>query len=307
VPAQCPEATLPLEVPEQAFAIPLAHYLDHFEACGARARLAELLEDPAFRADPAAHEAGLSELRAKILEHPVDGALLADVEAAVSQRFGTDRVRFRSSSNTEDLPEFNGAGLHTSTSAELGDPERRVEDALRTVWASLWNTRAFDEREFANLDQTQVAMAILVHRAHQGEGAQGVAISRNLMHVTRSDIYFIDAQLGEASVTNPAPGVVTEQILYTWPSRTPEITYLSRSSLSGGEDVLSLEEQRAVACALRAVHEYFRPLLDPAEANRLFAMQIEFKLERDTRALVVKQARPQPFEGIELPEDCREL
>jgi phosphoenolpyruvate synthase/pyruvate phosphate dikinase len=178
---------------------------------------------------------------------------------------------------------------------------------MRVVWASLWNTRAFDEREFANLDQTQVAMAILVHEAHEGEASQGVAISRNLMHVTRSDIYFIDAQIGVASVANPAPGVVTEQILYTWPTRTPEITYLSRSSLTAGADVLSLEAQRRVACAMRAVHEHFAPLLDPAAQDRLFAMQIEFKFERGTGDLVVKQARPQPFEGLDVPADCREI
>jgi len=70
----------------------------------------------------------------------------AQVEAAVSARFGTERVRFRSSSNSEDLPNFNGAGLHTSTSAELGDPERTVANALRVVWSSLWNTRAYEER-----------------------------------------------------------------------------------------------------------------------------------------------------------------
>lgn len=307
VPAYCPSDTVPLLVPERAFAIPLSHYVDHFEASGAAALLTELLDDPDFRADPAAHEAGLLALRQMILEHPVDAAFLREVEAAVRERFGEERVRFRSSSNTEDLPEFNGAGLHTSTSAELGDPKRTVQDALRTVWASLWNTRAFDEREYANLDQTQVAMGVLVHPAHLGEAAQGVAISRNLMHVIRSDVYFIDAQIGEASVVNPAPGVVTEQVLYTWPGRTPEITYLSRSSLTGGSPVLSLLEQRRVACATRAVHEHFRPLLDPDGTNRLFAMQIEFKFRRGTRALEVKQARPQPFGGTDFPTDCREI
>lgn len=306
LPTGCSSDTLPLGVPEQAFAIPFAHYMEHFESSGARAHLDALLSDPDFMALPDAHEAGLRALREKILAQPVEPGLLAAVEAAVRERFGNKRVRFRSSSNTEDLPEFNGAGLHTSMSAELDDPELRVADAMRTVWASLWNTRAFDERAYANLDQTQVAMAILVHEASRSEAAQGVGVSRNLMHVTRADIYFIDAQIGEASVTNPAPGVVTEQLLYTWAPRTPEITRLSRSSLTPA-DVLSLEDTRRVACALKAVHGHFEPLLNADQQNRLFAMQIEFKLEPKTRRLVVKQARPQPFAGVVLPKDCREF
>jgi len=39
---------------------------------------------------------GLAQVRQRILDHPVEPALLAQVEAAVSARFGTERVRFRS-------------------------------------------------------------------------------------------------------------------------------------------------------------------------------------------------------------------
>ncbi|MFT3922437.1 MAG: PEP/pyruvate-binding domain-containing protein [Myxococcales bacterium] len=305
-PFGCPTDTVPLGVPAQAFAVPFAHYAEHFEQSGARALLESLLADPNFMALPDAHEAGLAALRDAIMRQPVEPALLTSVTEAVRERFGKQRVRFRSSSNTEDLPEFNGAGLHTSTSAELDDPELPVADAMRTVWASLWNTRAFDERAYANIDQSQVAMAILVHEASRSEAAQGVAVSRNLMHVTRADMYFVDAQIGEASVTNPAPGVVTEQTIYQWPPRTPELTRLSHSSLTE-RDVLSAQELRDVACGLKAVHQHFQPLLDPEQTNRLFAMQIEFKLEHATRRLVIKQARPQPFRGIDVPADCREF
>jgi hypothetical protein len=303
----CDATSVPLNVPDAAFAIPFAHYLEHFAASGAQKLLTSLLADPEFRADPAAHLDGLARLREKILEHEVDAALLAQVEAAVRERFGSERVRFRSSSNTEDLPTFNGAGLHTSTSASLLDDELSVANALRLVWASLWNARAFDERSFANISQTGSAMAVLVHGAHRGELSQGVAISRNLMHVTRANTYYINAQVGEATVTNPAPGVVTEQLLYTFPPRSPELETQSRSSLTGGRAVLSLAQARRVACAAGAVHEHFKPLLDPEDKDRLFAMQVEFKFERESGALVVKQARPQPFKGLDVPADCREF
>jgi hypothetical protein len=305
--AGCPADSVPLHVPPEAFAIPVAHYLDHFAKSGAEKLLTKLLDDAKFRADPEAHVAGLAEVREKILKQPVDPALLAEVESAIRERYGNERVRMRSSSNTEDLPTFNGAGLHTSTSASLGDDDLKVEDALRIVWSSLWNARAFDERDFANISQRGAAMAVLVHPAERSELAQGVAISRNLMHVTRDNVYYINAQIGEASVTNPAPGVVTEQILYTFPPRSPEIEVQSRSSLTRQRPVLTLTQTRALACSLAAVHDHFRPLLDPNGQNRLFAMQVEYKFARDRGELVLKQARPQPFSGMDVPADCREF
>jgi hypothetical protein len=303
----CPTATVPLHVPEDAFALPVVHYREHLESSGAAEKLAALFEQPAFHADPRVRAAGLEEVRALIERAPLDAALLSELERSIRARWGTQMVRVRSSSNTEDLPSFNGAGLHTSLSVVLDDPERSLADAVRGVWASLWSLRAYDERELGHLEQGAARMGLLVHGGFDGEAAQGVGISRNLLDVTRADIYYINAQIGEATVTNPAPGVATEQLLYTWPPRIPELTYQSTSSLTGGEPVLSVDEVRAVACALAAVDAHFRPLLDPARLNRVFAMQIEFKFTRDQRQLYVKQARPQPFGRLELPTDCREL
>ena len=301
----CVLGTAPLHVPPDAFAIPIVHYLEHFAASGAQAKLEALLDDAEFRADPIAHEQGLAEVRRLILEHPVDPELLEQVRRAVQERFGNERVRFRSSSNAEDLPTFNGAGLHTSASVELDDPDRDLQDGLRTVWSSLWNTRAFDERDFANVDQRAAAMGVLVHGAQLGEQAQGVAIARDLRDLTRLETYDINAQRGEASVTNPAPGVSTEELLYSF-VRAPEVEYLSQSSLAGSGPVLSADDANAIACALGSVQLHFAKLLDPTGSNRLFAMQIEWKLAPGTRQVIVKQARPQPFGNAELPKDCRE-
>jgi hypothetical protein len=303
----CPPGSVPLIVPKQAFAIPFAHYVEHFEASGAKALLEELEQDPAFRADPAAHTDGLARVRDKILKYPVEPGLLKDVVAAIKARFGTSAVRLRSSSNTEDLATFNGAGLHTSTSAEVDATGANVENNLRLVWSSLWNTRAYDERDFGNIDQSAAAMGVLVHEAFHSEAAQGVGISRNALHATRSDQYYLNAQIGEASVTNPAPGVTSDEIVYTPPPRTPQAEYKSHSSLTHGQDVLTFPEVRALGCMLGAIHKHFQPLVDPANENRLFAMQIEWKLVAPGRSPLVKQARPYTFGTLEVPQDCREF
>ncbi len=306
----CSEPVRPT-IPAQPFAIPVVHSLEHLKASGADELLDELKQDAGFVADPKTRALGLAAVRELIMQTPVDDELLSDVEEAVRERFGNRRVRFRSSSNTEDLPNFNGAGLYTSVSAELDDPERRVDDALRTVWASLWNLRAYDERAFANIDDESIAMGVLVHPASLSEEANGVAVSRNVLDPDRGDIYYINAQAGEASVTNPAPGVSTEQFVYRW-GRTPRLVYHGESSLvatlSGSPDrVLSAAEADAVSCALRGVHEWFRPLLDPEQEARWFAMEIEFKLSDGDRSLLIKQARPHSFGRREFFGDCREL
>ena len=300
-----------IRTPESPFAIPLVHSIEHLERSGARALLDELAADDDFVADPRARARGLEQVRARILAEPVEPALLADVEEAVRSRFDEGRVRFRSSSNTEDLPGFNGAGLYTSISAELGDDSRRVDDALRTVWASLYNARAYDERTYARVDESSVAMGVLVHDAFSDEQANGVAVSRNVLEPTRGDIYYLNAQVGEASVTNPAPGVATEQLVYRW-GRQPPIFYQSASSLLGafgGDRQTAIDESEVVdlSCALRTIHEAFQPLLDPEARDAWFAMEVEFKFLGANRQLLIKQARPHSFGRPAPYTDCREL
>jgi hypothetical protein len=299
----------PMNVPKSSFAIPVAHYAEHFERSGARALLEQAMGEPSFRVDPAQRERVLAEVRRRIMDTPVDPELLRQVEDAIAARFGTERVRFRSSSNTEDLPGFNGAGLYESLSVALGDPDRRADDGLREVWASLWNTRAYDEREFGHIDQTQVAMGVLVHQTFISERANVIAISRDVLDPTRADIHYLNAQEGEASVANPAPGVATEQLIHHWRliEGTPEIEYQAKSSLTHGSDVLSLRDVQAISCRLRAVHDHFQARLDPGFENRWFAMDVEIKIVGPERQVVFKQARPYGFGRANWPADCREF
>jgi hypothetical protein len=301
----CPEGAA-FAVPEKAFAIPAAHYLAHMQASGGQDYVDELLDDELFHTDLAYRKVALQTLQQMILDHPVDAALLTQVTTWVSTRFGNKAVRFRSSSNTEDLAEFNGAGLYESISAELDDDEARVDDAMRTVWASLWNLRAFEERANANVDQSVVAMGILVHSAFKNERANGVAVARNILDPTRIDQYYFNSQAGEASVTNPAPGVITEQLIYQWPPRTPALTYHSYSSLLPDTRVITPTEARALACSMDAIQTHLRELLDPDQEDRWFTVESEFKFLGEERQLLIKQARPYQLRKLDIPNDCRE-
>jgi hypothetical protein len=286
-------------IPTGAFAIPLAYSVEHFEKSGASARLAQLRQDVTFQADPAVRELGLAEVQSDILVAPVDPELLALVRERLAGNWPKQRVRLRSSSNTEDLPNFNGAGLYTSEGIESNASSEELATAIRSVWASLWRLRAYDEREYYSIDQGSVAMAVLVHEAFSSEKANGVAISRDVLEPSRGDKFYINAQVGEALVTNPAPGVASDAFTYA-PTRTPHIERHSISSLNHGNSVLTDEESARVACSLTQIHNHFRALIDPDHQNSWFAMDIEFKLIGPERQLVVKQARPYSF-GQEAP------
>ena len=301
--SSCNEAAS-FAVPENAFAIPMHHYLEHYSNSGAQAYLMAEMSEALFATDISYRRTVLETAQQMILQQPVNATLLAEVEALVQLRFGTDRVRFRSSSNTEDLSNFNGAGLYTSQSAEIGDDKRKVEDAIRTVWASLWNARAYEERSYAQVDQTKVAMGVLVHQAFRNERANGVAIARNIFNPTRSDQYYFNSQAGEASVTNPAPGVITEQLVYQFPPRTPTLTYHSNSSILEGA-VTTPAEVRALACAMSAIQEHFEGLLNTEAEDPWFTMESEFKFLGPERQLLIKQARPYPLGNVNIANDCR--
>jgi hypothetical protein len=301
--AGCPG---PIPTPAGGFAVPVVHSLEHFQASGAADVLARWRADPAFAVNPSVRAKGLAEVRAAIMAHPVEPTLVASIETTAGQRFGRARFRMRSSSNTEDLPGFSGAGLYTSISGAVGDPKHRVADGLRVVWASLWEQRAYDERELALIDHSKAAMGVLVHDAFdQVERANGVAVSRDVLDPTNAEAYSINAQAGEASVTNPAPGVTSDQIVYT-PYFVPPADYRSKSSLASGP-VLTTAEMARLTCSLGAIRDHFQPLLDPAGKNRWFTMEVEFKFIDDDRKFFIKQARPYSFGSAEVPADCREF
>ena len=281
-------------VPYGALAIPVVHSMEHFEASGARDLLRKLGRDPAFLADPRVMAQGLARVRALIQQHPLNPKLHDELVAAIAARWPGKPLRFRSSSNVEDLSGFNGAGLYTSVGVDAKDVPDRIDEAVLTVWASLYSDRAFAERDYYDVAQSSAAMGVLVHEGFRSERANGVAISRDVLDPTRGDRYYYNVQVGEALVTNPAPGILSDEFSYQ-SNGWQKYVYYDRSTFSPDDPVLTEAEVIQLECNLRAVHDHFRPLLDPEQKNAWFAMDVEFKLIGDERALLLKQARPYSF------------
>lgn len=81
-----------------------------------------------------------TQVQEAIQNHPVDPELVLSVIDKIRQH-GMTSVIFRSSTNTEDLPGFNGAGLYESVPliGESSQDPAKVEAAIKKVWASVWN------------------------------------------------------------------------------------------------------------------------------------------------------------------------
>lgn len=107
------------------FAIPLVRYRDHARASGVEADVAAMLADPRLATDAAWKRTQLDALRRKLRRAELPSGLFAELEAQALATFGADvrtmKLRFRSSTNVEDLEALTGAGLYDSRSGCLAD------------------------------------------------------------------------------------------------------------------------------------------------------------------------------------------
>lgn len=288
-----------IPVPEGAFAIPFYYYRQHIEQHHLQGLIDEILQNDSIRYNRVLLEKHLENLRNKIKEAPLDAVLLQKVLAKMKSAKGYTDFRFRSSTNAEDLAGFTGAGLYDSKTGSLSRPDKGVEEAIKKVWASVWSLRAFEERMNANIDQSNLAMGILAHRSFGPEEANGVAITRNLYRDNYPALT-INVQKGEASIVLPEQQATPEQLLIKYKSmmtygQDVDVEYITHSSLNDFKPLLQKEEIRLLATYLYEIKKHFYyasggMVLGPDFYN--FAMDVEFKLDKGTRKIYIKQARP---------------
>ncbi|HEY0193786.1 MAG TPA: PEP/pyruvate-binding domain-containing protein, partial [Kofleriaceae bacterium] len=141
------------------FGVPFFYYVQHMRQNHLDARVDAVLGDPKLK-DPAWRRTALDGLRKAIIDAPIDPVTLDMIYKRVKLKLGGKGVFVRSSTNAEDLPGFNGAGLYDTVPNVVG--KQQLGDALKTVWASLWNLRAVDERDAFGIDQHQVFFGVLI-------------------------------------------------------------------------------------------------------------------------------------------------
>jgi hypothetical protein len=289
----------------KAFGVPLYWYDKFMKDNGLYGEAAAMIADPAFKADPSVREAKLKAFRTKIeatpLDPPFEQAILAKLAADYPAGIP---FRFRSSTNSEDLFGFTGAGLYESHTGNADDPLKPVAGAIRETWGSIWTLRAYEEREYRSIPHLGVGMALLVHPSFPDEEANGVALTANIFDAGGLEPgFWINVQFGETSVVKPPDGVTTDEIVYYHQLPGQPAVYLSHSSLvPKGTTVLTREQLYALGTALQTIHDYYSPAYGPAGgASGFYAMDVEFKFDGapgQTPTLAVKQCRPHPGWGL---------
>jgi hypothetical protein len=289
----------------KAFAIPVFYYHQFMEENGLFERISALLEDEEFKNDPAVREHELQMLRDDMRAAPVNQDFQDLLQAKLAADYPGISMRFRTSTNSEDLDGFPCAGCYES---ETGDPANWVTvlDAVRKAWASIWLFRTFEERHYYGIDHENVGMALLVHHNFPAEEANGVATTNNPFDVSGLEpAFYVNVQWGgEAEVVHPPAGASSDTFLYFFDNPNQPITFISHSNLvPDGETVLTLSQTHELGVALKAIHDRFSAAYGPKSGNQgFYAMDVEFKFDDMNQSdgkphLYIKQARPYPGRG----------
>ncbi len=275
------------------FAVPFYFYDEFMKANDLYTQIDTMFAVENFYTDLDVQEAELKKLRDAIKSADTP-EWITDALSSMHNAFpsGTS-LRYRSSTNNEDLPGFNGAGLYDSKTQHAD--ETPLSKSLRQVYASLWNFRAFTEREFYRIDHKAAAMGVLVHPNYSDELANGVAVSFDPFDRTNPEYgdgpYYVNTQVGEDLVTNPEAHSVPEEILLN--AYGGYTIFALSNQVARGELLLSDAQLLQLRGHLETIHDRFEQLHGPA-AGDPFAMEIEFKITSDN-ILAIKQARPWVF------------
>jgi len=241
-------AKLGYDLVPHGFAIPVQYYRDFLALpanAGLKAKIDSLVTvEKEGNLSPNDRRTLALEVQQLFYKATVPPAQLADIKAQVEALKvkvpDVTKLKVRSSANAEDIPNFDGAGLHDSFAVKLSSVDqpdsscrieveqdgpvtkleikpKTVQCAIKGVYASLWNPRAIEERSFARLDHATAGMGLAVVPAYDTESevaANGVLITR----AVNSDFlaYTLSLQKDNNLVTNPDPGTISQMTMATF-------------------------------------------------------------------------------------------
>ncbi len=332
------------------FGVPFARYVEFIEANGVGPIIDGVLDDPGLRVDAQYQGEQLRSLRRVIRDAPLVPGFLEELRAVAGEVFGADvamvPLRFRSSTNAEDLDELSGAGLYDSyrgcfaddddddvtgpshclseaetayLQSELGrrqaelsehpdrtwlhgiiddlsgdlNDEKPVSRAIRRVWASLWNPRAFEDREYWGIDHRTVYMGVAVNPSFVLEQRETVAVTQ--LSVDDGDpLYRLVSQVRDVGVVLPDdPSAIAETLTFRRGNGDqvidPNLVVASSLAVPAGSALWSTSELDTLGPLLFLVHDHFAAQVYPDLPQ--LSLDVEIELTQDER-IVLKQARP---------------
>ena len=289
------------KIPEGAFAIPFYFYLEHLKVNKIDSVINQFIASNMQGTDDKELREFLSTVRHQIIAAQINPDLIKNIEKIVSKG-EFKRIRFRSSTNAEDIEGFNGAGLYDSKTGILDNDDKSFALAIKKVWASAWNYKAFMERQYFGIDQKTIAMGVLCHRSFPNEKANGVVITKNLYRNNYRG-FVINAQFGETSVVNPPDGTTCEQMICysdkndSFYGKKNIVEYLSYSNILPDtiDQVLSTNEVTLLTREISQIKKAYYDKFHKKSNNDTYynyGLDLEFKIVGLNRQLYIKQIRP---------------
>ena len=228
------------------FSVPFYFYDKFMADNGFDKAIDNLMSDLNFVHNPKIRRQKLEEFRQQIQNGNFDENLKAEIVKKWTSELGGKGVFVRSSSNAEDLQKFSGAGLYASV-ANVKEADKLIE-AVKTVWASLWNFDAYEARERNFVEHHGVYMSAFIQLAIDMNNG-GVLVTKDPFDADNKGAVYISAAWGHNlqitnpneqvnnSGTKPKLKVVPEQILFTPKSNSVQV--LTRSNL---ENIITFDE-----------------------------------------------------------------
>jgi hypothetical protein len=241
-------ARLPGVIVPAGFSVPF-HYYDQFiKLNGLEDRIAATVEEDRFVHDPDYRKARLAEVRRWIQEGRHDERFEKMARAKTRAEYSGKGLFVRSSTNAEDLANFSGAGLYTTVPNVRSDEQ--LMEAIKTVWASVWNYEAYEARESFGMNHFGVYPAVLIQEGINADSA-GVAITTDPFDRANRGAIYINAKRG-LGIKVVEGRRVAEQVIYL--PAASAIRVLTRSDEDtmlafderGGVKEIKIEQHRAV-------------------------------------------------------------
>lgn len=224
---------IPGIVVPDGFSVPFYWYDKFMSENGLDDVIHDLMDDLTFVHNPRVRRQKLEEFRTSIQNGKFDESLRAEIIAKWKTQLGGKPVFVRSSSNSEDLPNFSGAGLYSSVPNVIA--EDKLIEAVKKVWASLWRFEAYEARVRNYVSQTDVYMSALIQVGIDMEKG-GVMITKDPFDAKSKNSVYISAVCGHNSRVVNNNGI-PEQILFNPRSNSVVVMTLSQQ-----ENALAFDE-----------------------------------------------------------------
>ena len=263
-----------ITVPD-GFTVPFYWYDKFMKDNGFDDTIMNLMDENDFVHNPKFRRQKLDEFRTTIQKGKFDEQLKKDIIARWKTQLGGKPVFVRSSSNSEDLPNFSGAGLYSSVPNVI--EEEKLIEAVKKVWGSLWKFEAYEARVRNYVSQTDVYMSALIQVGVDMEKG-GVMITKDPFDDRNINSVYISAVCGHNSKVVDNAGI-PEQILFN-----PRSNSVIVMTLSQQENALAFDENGDLKVTADKCAGAKKRVLTDIQARSLAKAAIQIKVAFGNKA-----------------------